>query len=96
MSKVNRKAVAGACLLLAAKLNDYKGPALLALMEVPLPFPLALLHPVPLQKVEEQLRLTRKELLAFELPVSVALEFELHLPEALVLPHYQRLLSGPS
>ncbi|XP_068610357.1 CDK5 and ABL1 enzyme substrate 2-like [Brachionichthys hirsutus] len=76
LNKQNRKLVAAACVLLAAKISsDLRKPEVKQLID----------------KLEERFRINRRELIPLEFPVLVALEMGLYLPESKVMPHYRRL-----
>ncbi|KAK5969795.1 Cyclin N-terminal domain-containing protein [Trichostrongylus colubriformis] len=76
ISKNNRKIVAGAALLVAVKLNDYKKPDIVKVLEC----------------AEEKLRISRREILSFELPLCSALQFDLFPPAHHVEPHVRKLM----
>ncbi|KAF4096875.1 CDK5 and ABL1 enzyme substrate 2 [Onychostoma macrolepis] len=77
LNKQNRKLVAAACILLAAKISsDLKKQEVKQLID----------------KLEERFRISRRELIAFEFTILVALEMALYLPESKVMPHYRRLV----
>ncbi|XP_034028914.1 CDK5 and ABL1 enzyme substrate 2-like isoform X2 [Thalassophryne amazonica] len=77
LNKQNRKLVAAACVLLAAKISsDLRKPDVRQLID----------------KLEERFRINRRELIPLEFAVLVALEMGLYLPESKVMPHYRRLV----
>ncbi|XP_061628668.1 CDK5 and ABL1 enzyme substrate 2-like [Phyllopteryx taeniolatus] len=77
LNKPNRKLVAAACVLLAAKISsDLRKPEVKQLID----------------KLEERFRINRRDLVPLEFPVLVALEMGLYLPESKVMPHYRRLV----
>lgn len=77
LNKQNRKLVAAACVLLAAKISsDLRKPEVKQLID----------------KLEERFRINRRELVPLEFPVLVALEMGLYLHESKVMPHYRRLV----
>ncbi|TRY91384.1 hypothetical protein DNTS_013515 [Danionella cerebrum] len=77
LDKLNRKLCAGACVLLSAKIsNDLKKSEVKRLID----------------RLEERLRVNRRDLLSLEFPVLVYLKFNLNLPQWEILPHYRHLL----
>ncbi|CAG03903.1 unnamed protein product, partial [Tetraodon nigroviridis] len=77
LNKQNRKLVAAASVLLAAKISsDLRKAEVKQLID----------------KLEERFRINRRELIPLEFSVLVALEMGLYLPESKVMPHYRRLV----
>ncbi|XP_077368982.1 CDK5 and ABL1 enzyme substrate 2 isoform X2 [Festucalex cinctus] len=77
LNKPNRKLVAAACVLLAAKISsDLRKHEVKQLID----------------KLEERFRINSRELVPLEFPVLVALEMGLYLPDSKVMPHYRRLV----
>ncbi|KAJ8258476.1 hypothetical protein COCON_G00174880 [Conger conger] len=80
LNKQNRKLVAAACVVLAAKISsDLRRQEVKQLID----------------KMEERFRISRRELIPLEFTVLVALEMALYLPESKVMPHYRRLAQQP-
>ncbi|KAF1770257.1 hypothetical protein GCK72_002075 [Caenorhabditis remanei] len=75
ISKVNRKCVAGASLLIALKMNDYKKTTIKNYID----------------EAEEQLREQKSDLLAYELPICSVLQFKLQPSIEEIQPHVDRL-----
>ncbi|VDM50453.1 unnamed protein product [Toxocara canis] len=75
VKKTNRKLVAGASLLVATKVNDHGSMRLHSIID----------------KVEVAFRINRREMLQLEIPLCVALDFNLRATQAELLPHYQRI-----
>lgn len=75
ISKANRKCVAGASLLVALKMNDYKKATIKAYIE----------------EAEEKLREQKSDLLAYELPLCSVLQFRLQPTIEEIQPHVDRL-----
>ncbi|VDN05202.1 unnamed protein product [Thelazia callipaeda] len=73
--KTNRKLVAGAALLIAAKITDFGSMRISDVVNY----------------LESSLRINRKELLRYEIPLCAALSFDLRVPNLQLLPHYQRI-----
>ncbi|EFO27940.2 cyclin domain-containing protein [Loa loa] len=73
--KMNRKLVAGAALLIAAKITDFGSTYISDVVN----------------HLESTLRVNRKELLRYEIPLCAALSFNLRVPVWQLLPHYQRI-----
>ncbi|KAK6729693.1 hypothetical protein RB195_006627 [Necator americanus] len=78
ISKYNRKFIAGVAFLIAVKLNDYKKPVIVKVLE----------------RAEEHFRISRREMLSFELPVCSALQFDLFPPAHHVEPHLRKIMFG--
>ncbi|EGT51033.1 hypothetical protein CAEBREN_21213 [Caenorhabditis brenneri] len=75
ISKINRKCVAGAALLVALKMNDYKKSTIKSYID----------------EAEDKLREQKSDLLAYELPLCSALQFRLQPTIEEIQPHVDRL-----
>lgn len=75
ISKVNRKCVAGAALLVALKMNDYKKTTIKSYID----------------EAEEKLREQKSDLLAYELPLCSVLQFRLQPTIEEIQPHVDKL-----
>ncbi|CAJ0946652.1 unnamed protein product, partial [Mesorhabditis belari] len=75
ISKFNRKLVAGACLIVAVKVTDV---GRMKIRDV-------------VGEVENRLRESRRELLSYELPICVSLDFDLLPSETFLRPHMDRI-----
>lgn len=75
--KGNRRAVAGCCLLLAAKATDSKKTQ----------------YPFIIDRLAAELAVERKELLNLEFPIMATLHFRLQIPEGQFGGHLSRILS---
>ncbi len=80
INKANRKHLAGACLIISAKLNDITKRDITRLIDA----------------IVQKFRLdNRKDLIAFEFPIMIALEFNLSLNyERQLKHHYERLTNS--
>lgn len=79
--------------MLAAKFSsDMKKPDISKLIEVgTLPLPSSHHFPLSLQEINDRLRVPVKELLVYEFPTLVALEFSLLTPVEQLRIHYDRI-----
>lgn len=81
--------MAGASLLVAMKMNDHCKESIKELIDVGL-IPISFDSTV--QAATEKLRVSRKDLIALEIPLCAALNFELQSSPEHVAKHYYRLL----
>jgi len=82
VTKVNRKAVAASCLILAGKINDSK----LVLSND--------LYPILYEAIEKHLSVSKKAVQEQEFEVFVQLDFSLHVNVEHVVPHFLRIIAA--
>ena len=75
VNKSNKRLIAGACILLAAKVHDTKDRKYGDLMAC----------------IEDEMDVTKKDVFAEEFPCYAALEFNLFVPKSEVEPHMIRI-----